>query len=73
MGRLLSTGFAILVAYWVVAPMQFASHFNTPRMRALKIELASEHAAESLWGTTKAWAASLPKARPAEFTDLGGE
>lgn len=61
MGKLLSTAFGLLVTYWVVAPMQFASHFDTPRFHALKTELAAEHPAENLWVSAKAWVASAPR------------
>lgn len=57
MGRLLSTIFAILFTYWVVAPAQVAAHFDTPEYRAARAELAADKPGEKLWHDAKGWVA----------------
>jgi hypothetical protein len=58
MGKLLSTIFAILVTYWVVAPAQVAAHFDTPQIRTARAQLAADRPGEKLWNDTKAWLAA---------------
>jgi hypothetical protein len=41
MGTLLRAAFAFAVAYAVYAPNDFAAHFETPRMAAVKADLAA--------------------------------
>jgi hypothetical protein len=55
MGKLLRNGFAVLVAYFVVAPQQVAAHFDTPQFHTVKAGLVAEHPAEKLWQGVKTW------------------
>ena len=41
MGTLLRAAFAFAVAYAVYAPHDFAAHFETPRIAAVKADLAA--------------------------------
>ena len=41
MGTLLRAAFAFAVAYSVYAPHDFAAHFETPRLAAVKTDLAA--------------------------------
>jgi hypothetical protein len=61
MGKLLRNGFAILIAYWVVAPGRVAAHFDTPRFHAVQAELAAERPAEKLWDDVKTWVGGAQK------------
>ncbi len=61
MERLLRYGFAILVAYWVVAPERVAAHFDTLRFHAVKAELATEQPAKKLWDDVKIWVGGAHK------------
>lgn len=55
MRTLLCSGFAILVACWVVAPERVAAHFDTPAFRTAKAELAADRPTEKLWRDIKTW------------------
>ncbi len=55
MGKLLQVGFALFVAYWIIAPQQLAAHFDTPGYRAAKAEMAVSHPARKLAGDIKDW------------------
>ena len=41
MGTLIRAAFGFAIAYAVYAPHGFAAHFDTPRMSAVKAELAA--------------------------------
>ena len=43
MGILFRAVFSFAVAYAIYAPHGFAAHFDTPRMAAVKAELAATH------------------------------
>jgi hypothetical protein len=66
MGNLLRSGFAVLVAYFVVAPQQVAAHFDTPQFHTVKAELVAEHPTEKLWQGVKAWVVGAPRAASRE-------
>lgn len=55
MGKLLQAGFALFIAYWVVAPQQLAAHFDTPGYRAAKAEMSASHPADKLAADIKTW------------------
>ncbi|MGA7675802.1 MAG: hypothetical protein WCA78_12260 [Rhizomicrobium sp.] len=43
MGTLLRAVFAFAIAFAITAPQRFAATFDTPRMAAVKAELAATH------------------------------
>jgi len=43
MGLLFRAVFSFAIAYAIYAPHSFAAHFDTPRMVAVKAELAATH------------------------------
>ncbi len=48
MGLLLRAAFAFMIAFAVLSPDSFAAYFGTPRLAALKAELAAAHPAGKL-------------------------
>jgi len=65
MGLLFRAVFSFAVAYAIYAPHSFAAHFDTPRMVAVKAELAATHPGADLRAIIKDGLKRLP-AREAE-------
>jgi hypothetical protein len=67
MGFLLRTAFALFVTLLVVAPDKVAAHFDTPRLHAVKAELAAEQPPAKLRIAIEKWL------NDSRFTTAAGE
>lgn len=70
MGFLLRTAFSLFVTLLVVAPDQVAVHFDTPRFKAVKSELAAERPADQLRLAVVEW---LEEGRSAAAIERGAK
>ena len=66
MAKLLKAAFAFFVAYAVYAPGEMAAHFDTPRLNAVRAELAAERPAAKLSQAIGTWLETEKPATAAE-------